>query len=268
MNRWDAAPAALGVSFILLGFLLSYFAYLLEPMSPNPEALLGALLFWSAASLLLFAFPLRKAGKIFSGYVQTPLGGTVFSLYLVTHLLLYGFLLEVIFSTIYGAPSPSPSPTVFLATNVFTPPSIASALLGLAYNPTITFILTPITNASLSLYSITFSIVIDILLVANICETRRLGKLCTKGKAASSYIVLPTLGLVLGASCCLSVPLLILFSLPSAAVLTSSVWLYYFSYFFFPPFAVALLTLNLCTTETISKNATSPDKKMTRAPPT
>ena len=68
-------------------------------------------------------------------------------------------------------------------------------------------------------------------------------------------VIFPALGIVLGASCCLSVPILVTVAAPSAAVLSSSLWLYDATYFLFPPAAVILLYLNLYSVGRITANA-------------
>lgn len=246
-----------GLSFLVIGVALSYFAYLWGITSINPSALVGSILFWYAIIFLLLAFPLRAAAKIFSRQVRTPFGAGVFSFYLAVHLFLYGFLLEAILSSIYGQPSLIVSPSIYVTVNVFTPPSLLNALLGLAYNPSITLILTPTIGATLSLYNIFVALVIGLLFIANIGRTKELGELCTMRNKASSFIALPVLGIVLGASCCLSVPVLITLLAPSAAVLASAVWLYYATYFLFPPFAAVVLSINLYTIGRISSKLRS-----------
>jgi hypothetical protein len=67
-------------------------------------------------------------------------------------------------------------------------------------------------------------------------------------------VLFPALGIAFGASCCLSVPLLFTVVVPSAAALASLLWVYDVTYFLFPPFAVALLYLNLYSVGKITAN--------------
>jgi hypothetical protein len=254
----DSTLALNGISFLVIGILLSYSSYSWGITSLNPSALMGAILFWYAILFLLLAFPLREAASIFYRQVRTFFGAGVFSIYLTIHLLLYGFLLEAILASVFGQPAFSLSPRIYVNVNVFMPPSLLNMLLGLAYNPSITAVLTPAIGATLSLYGIAVALLIGLLLVANIGRTRELGELCTRGEKAGSFIILPTIGIVLGASCCLSVPFLITLAEPSAALLASAIWIYYATYFFFPAFTGTILYINLYAVGRASTRLQSP----------
>jgi len=251
----DAALAFQGLAFLVIGIALSYSAFVWGAAALNIAALVGSVLFWYAVVLLLFTFPLRRTLRMFLLHIRRPLQVVAFTSYLVIHLFLYGFLLDAILSVLYGAPSQSVTPSIFVTTNVFNPPSLLSALLDLAYNPSITLMITPVLNAVLSLYGVSVALVIGVLFVANIGKTRELGRICTAWNRARSLVVLPAVGVVLGASCCLSVPFLLAVALPSFAVLNSVLWVFYATYFLFPPFAIAVLCLNLHAIERISAKA-------------
>jgi membrane protein implicated in regulation of membrane protease activity len=64
--------------------------------------------------------------------------------------------------------------------------------------------------------------------------------------------VLPALGVVLGASCCLSVAGLVALAVPSASQLSSLLWVYYVTFFLFPLVAAVLLWLNLRSIQSIT----------------
>lgn len=241
-----------GLIFLGLGVALAYFGYIWGAITLNPNELLGPVLFWYAVVALLLAYPLREATRSFASYIRRPLGAGVFTAYLATHLVLYGFVLEAILSTIYGNGALAVSPAFFVTTNVFSPPSLLSALFDVLYNPSIVLSAPPIFSAALSLYSISVAIVIDALVVASIGRTKEIGEFCTNRKKARSFVVLPALGIVFGASCCLSVAGLISLAVPSASVLTSAIWLYYFIFFFFPFIAGVLLYANFRSIEKIS----------------
>jgi len=241
-----------GFSFIGLAVLTSFFAYLWGSTSPNPAELLAPVLFWYAVAFLLFAYPLHEAFQTFLRYIGTPLGAGVFALYLVIHVLLYGFMLESILVSFFDRPFVSASTSVYLTTSVFAPPSLLNAVIGLWFNPWVTLTVPPLFSDALSLYSVVIAIVIAILIVANIGKTRELGKLCSGRVKSRTMVIFPALGIALGASCCLSVPILFGIAAPSALVLSSSLWLYDATYFLFPPFAVALLYLNLYSVDKIA----------------
>jgi len=242
----------LGSTLLCLGVVLSYFGYLWGEVTLNPGELLGSFLFWYGVAFLLFAFPFRKAFDGFLNYIRTPLGAGVFAVYIAIHLVLYGFLLEVILASIYGSSYLAVSPAFFAATNVFSPPSFTSALLDLAYNPSIVVAIPPVFSAALSFYAISVALLVAVLVVTSIGETRVIGDICTRGKKARSFVILPTLGIVFGASCCLSVAGLVSLAVPSAVELTSLLWVYFAVYFLLPPLAVVLLYLNLRSIDRIS----------------
>ncbi len=224
---------------------MSYFAYTWGARSPNPSELLGSALFWYAVSFLLFAYPLRRAWDVFLKHVRTAAGAAAFTSYLAVHVVLYGFILESVLVSFFDRPATSTTASVFVTTSVFAPPSISNAVLALWFNPWIIVTLPPIFDDALSFYSIAIAVVIAVLIVANLGKTRELGKMCSTGLRSRSLLLFPALGIVLGASCCLSVPVLVTVAAPSALAVTSLVWVYDATYFLFPPFAVALLCLNL-----------------------
>jgi len=224
---------------------LSYFGYLWGEASPNLAELMGSLLFWSGTVYLLFAFPFRNLLASLPRYLRTSLGASVFVGYISVHLILYGFLLESIIASIFGSAYLAVSPVFFVSTNVFSPPSFVSAMLDLAYNPSIVVAVPPIFSAALTAYSISVALVIAILVAISVGKTREIGELCTRGKKARSFVLFPAIGVVFGASCCLSVAGLVSLAVPSAAALVSVPWVYYAVYFLLPSLAVLLLYLNL-----------------------
>lgn len=241
-----------GLVFVSLAVLTSFFAYLWGATSPNPAELLAPGFFWYALSFLLLAYPLREAFQLFRIYIRTVFGAGVFALYLFIHVVLYGFMLESILVSFFDRPFVSSSVSVFLTTSVFAPPNLSNALLGLWFNPWLTITIPPVFSDALSFYSIAIAIIIAILIVANIGKTRELGKVCSTNLKSRSMIVFPALGIALGASCCLSVPILVAVAAPSAVALSSSLWLYDVTYFLFPPLAVILLYLNLYSVDRIA----------------
>jgi hypothetical protein len=243
-----------GFSVIALAVVSSYFAYLWGSVSVNPAEILAPFLFWYGIVFILLAYPLRPALSVFTRYIRTVFGAVVFAVYLVIHVFLYGFLLEGILDSFAGRGLVSSSAGVSLTTTVFAPPSAMNALLALWYNPWITLTIPPLLSAALSLYSLMIALVIAILIVANIGKTRELGAVCSTGTRSRSMVIFPALGIALGASCCLSVPLLVTLAVPTAAALSSLLWVYDATYYLFPPFAVVLLYLNLYSVGKITAN--------------
>jgi hypothetical protein len=243
-----------GLSVLLLAVICSYFAYLWGSATVNPVEILAPFLFWYGVAFLLLAYPLRAAARDFSRYIRTVTGAVVFAVYLLIHILLYGFLLEGILTSFLGKEFVSTAATATLTTTVFAPPSVVNALLSLWYNPWIAITIPPVFSTTLSLYSLVIAVVIDVLIVANIGKTRELGKACSTGARSRSMVLFPALGIAFGASCCLSVPLLFTVVVPSAAALASLLWVYDVTYFLFPPFAVVLLYLNLYSVGRMTAN--------------
>ena len=253
-TRRSLAVPVHGLSVVALAVVSSYFAYVWGSAIVNPVEILAPLLFWYGVAFLLLAYPLRAAAREFTRYIRTASGATVFAVYLIIHILLYGFLLEGILTSFLGKDFVSTAAGATLTTTVFTPPSAINAVLALWYNPWIAITIPPIFSTTLSLYSLVIAVIIDVLIVANIGKTRELGKACSTGARSRSMVLFPALGIAFGASCCLSVPLLFTVVVPSAAALASLLWVYDVTYFLFPPFAVALLYLNLYSVGKITAN--------------
>lgn len=253
-GRRSLAVPIHGFSVIALAVVSAYFAYVWGSTLVNPAEILAPLLFWYGLSFLLLSYPFRSAVRDFSRYIRTAAGAVVFAVYLVIHILLYGFLLEGILTSFYGKNFFTTAVGATLTTTTFTPPSAINVILSLWYNPWITLTTPPAFTTTLSLYSLVIAVIIDILIVANIGKTRELGKACSLGARSRSIVIFPALGIAFGASCCLSVPLLFTIAVPSAAALSSLLWVYDATYFLFPPFAVVLLYLNLGSVRKITAN--------------
>ncbi len=103
----------------------------------------------------------------------------VFVLYMAIHLLLYGFLFEVILTSVYGVGAFAVVPGLFVYTNVFLPPSLLGTIFDISYNPSIVITVPPVFSTALSFYSISVALVIAVLVLANVGKTKELGRLCT-----------------------------------------------------------------------------------------
>ncbi len=249
----DATLLLQGTLFLVLGVAVSYLGYASSTALFNMDEVIGPALFWYAVVMLLLAFPLRDAAKVCYRGLRTRLGAAVFWPFLAIHLFIYGFLLEVILASVYGVVF-ALSPSLTVATEVFMPPSALNALFDLSFNPSISFTLPPVLSGALSFYGFAVAILVGVLVLANVTKTVELGRLCTLGRKARSYFLVPALGLVLGASCCVSVPALVSYAFPSVGAAPSFNWVYNASYFFFPAFAVVILHLNATSIDRISAN--------------
>lgn len=250
-------PTISALVVAVMGTALVGLGYSLGEVTLNVDEVAGPAVFWVAAVFFLLAVPFRDAAREFAKSVRTTLGAAAFVLYISIHLLLYGFLFDVILAAYYGIGAFAATAGFFVTTNLFNPPSPTSFAFDIAYNPIMVLTAPPIFSAALSFYSISVALVIAVLVVANIGRTRELGKLRTGTNKAKAFVLLPAVGIVFGASCCLSVAGLISLAAPAAAVLTSSPWIYYVTYFLFPCIAVAVLYLNLRSMGRASASAAS-----------
>lgn len=236
---WAHAPIALAI-----GVALAHAAYSEGPPTGfNAWEAAGSLLFWYGTTYLAFRFPLKQTFKLFARNIRGRLGLAAFTLYAAFHLLLYGFILEYIFVRAYAPGLQVYQPAAWINTNLVLPPTPTNTLLGLTYNPSITLIVPPFFGAVLSLYSIASATILGALVVANVGLIGEVGA-CGLALKSRTYVALPALGVVLGASCCLSPPILIALVAPVTAAVTYSLPAYYTTYFAFPPLAMLALYLN------------------------
>jgi hypothetical protein len=251
-RKASRATAYQAVFMLLLGLVISSLGYVSNLSVVNPDEVVGPALFWIAVGVLLFAFPLRAAVVAFGRAVRRPLGAGIFASYLTAHILLYGFILDVIVASIYGASSLAQSFSFLVTTNLFLPASVPALIFDVAYNPSIVLTAPPVFGVALSFYGMAVAVIIAVLIVANIGKAREVGELRTRARKTRSYVVLPVMGIVLGASCCLSVAGVVALAVPSAAALTSVTWVYYTTYFLLPSVAITVLYLNLHSVERIA----------------
>lgn len=228
-----------------LGTGLAALGYAFAGVALNLDEIVGPGVFWCAVVFFLLAVPLRGAARLFLGAVRTRAGAAIFVGYMLVHLLLYGFLFDVVLASVYGVGYFSTGAGLLLSTNLFSPPSLLTVAFDVAYNPIMVVSLPPIFTGALSFYSISVALVIAVLVVANVAKTRDFGSRLTSSGRARTFVVLPAIGIVFGASCCLSVAGLVTLAAPAASLLASDPWIYYSTYFLFPCVAVAVLYLNL-----------------------
>lgn len=231
-----------------LGVAFSYTAYFNGPINGfNAWEGSGSIIFWYSVIYLIFRFPLRNTLTVFLKHIRSRVGITAASLYVAFHLLLYGFILEAIFVHVYAPSFGGVPAAIWVNTNLVLPPTPLNALLGLSYNPSITLSVPPIFGAVLSLYSLSAAFIIAVLVVANVGLIREIGS-CSLGLKSRVYVGLPAMGVALGASCCISPPILLALIAPATAVVTYNLVAYYVTYFTFPPLAMLALYLNMRST--------------------
>jgi hypothetical protein len=238
----DRALLFQGAVFLVLGIVVTYLGYESTAIFLSQEVI-GPILFWYAVALLALVFPLRIPMKACLQSLSTRLGSLVFVAYLAIHLIVYGFVLELILSAVYGVGF-SLSPSLTVATEIFRPPTSLNILYDIAFNPSISFDLPPVLSGAVSTYAIAVAVLVDVLILANVSKAIELGRLTTVLATAKSYFVIPLVGLVLGAACCVSVPALVSYAYPAILLSSSFDWIYDATYFFFPAFALVILYLN------------------------
>ena len=222
-------------AFVAFSFLLAYAAYFeIAPFEFNYIETLASLSFWAPLVCLVFLFPLRSTLALFSRCIRTARGVLVFTTYLVVHLILYGLLLETLLDYAYKLPQITSQPTVSVTSSVLYPLSLPAMVTSFGFYPSFSILLPPSFNLVLSLYSITLAVVIAILVAVSVMRVVDLGKLSAFTQRAHAFVLLPVIGVIGGAACCLSLPVLISLATPTAAAFSDSPVVYYTAYFLFP----------------------------------
>jgi hypothetical protein len=232
------------VTLVVLGVYLSLGAYHFPQLTLNYYQTAGSVLVWSGAFLLVVSYLIRGEVRTALHFARTPKGAVVGGVYFAFHLLLYGFVLEGILVYLYGSAPFVTSPFVFISSNLLYPASLANALVGIAFSPNLTILIPPIYDASLSLFSIITAIIIDILIMANVGAVGKIGSVKSTAIRARAYLAMPVAGIALGASCCMSLPVLLSIADPALTILSSLIWVFYLTYFVLPVLAAVVLKLN------------------------
>lgn len=222
-------------AFLAFSFPLAVFAYFVGSLSLFAMfETASSFAFWFSIVFLVFLYPLRYVATLFKNYIKTFRGALVFVSYWSVHLFLYGLLLEGILA--YGFKIHSLISQFYLSlTSVpVYPASATSVIAGFAFNPSVDLFIPPVYVLALSFYTISISFIIAVLVVTNVMKVGEIGKLCTKAMRSRTLVVLPALGVIGGAACCLSLPVLISLAAPTSAYISNSPLLYYLAYFLFP----------------------------------
>ncbi len=210
--------------------------------------------FWFSIVGLVFLFPMRYVVSLFSKYIRTLRGSILLGSYWTAHLILYGLILEGIVAYSFRIHSLVSQLNVNLASIPIYPVSVASLLAGFAFNPSIDIFIPPVYVLALSFYTISISFIIAVLVLTNIMKVAEIGKMCTNAMRSRALVVMPALGVIGGAACCLSLPVLISLAAPTAAIFSSSPIVYYSAYFVFPTATAFGLKFNMDSTNKISSS--------------
>jgi hypothetical protein len=245
--------AALLLVLLVFSFPISIYSYYIGPTSIfNGYEALASFLFWFSIISLALLFPLRSIVKMFARNVKTVRGAVVFVSYLSVHIFLYGLILEGILVYLYKVPEIIYQGSATFSSILAYPESIASTLEDFAFYPSLNFAIPPDYSLALSLYSIAIALVIAILVVTNVMKVAEISKACSLAQRSRAYVVLPALGVIGGAACCLSIPFLISLVLPAAAVVSNSIGAYYIAYLGFPFATAVALKYNMDSTMRIA----------------
>lgn len=245
----------LAIIFVLL-FAMSFPLALLAYSAPYQLFTLyqgtASFFFWFSIVGLVFLFPLAYVGVLFTKYVKRPRGLLLFVSYLSVHLVLYGLILEGIVAYTFKIPSLVTQAQASIASVPLYPVSASSILAGFGFNPSVDLFLPPVFVLALSFYTISLSLIIAVLVLTNVMKVVEIGKMCGTALKSRSLVILPALGVIGGAACCLSLPILISLAAPTAAIVSSTPIVWYVAYFVFPAATAVGLKYNMDSTERIA----------------
>jgi len=207
----------------------------------------ASLAFWIAIAGLVFVFPLRNVSLLFLNYVRRSRGFLIFISYLCVHLFLYGILLEGLIGLSLKTPTFNQFSVNFASIPLY-PVSVVSILAGFGFNPSLDLFIPPFFVLALSVYTITLSLIIAVLVQTNIMKVLEIGKMCGTALKSRTLVILPALGVIGGAACCLSLPILISLAAPTTAIITNNTAIWYGAYFIFPSATAVGLKYNMDST--------------------
>lgn len=204
--------------------------------------------FWFSVVGFVFLFPLRSVASLFSKYIRSIRGALLFGSYMSLHLVLYGLILEEIVAYTFKIPSLVNQFSVNVASVPLFPVTLTSILVGFGFNPSVDLFIPPFFVLAVSFYTISLSVIIAVLVLTNIMKVVDIGKMCGIALKSRTLVVLPALGVIGGAACCLSLPILISLAAPTAAIISSNPIIWYSAYFVFPSATAVGLKYNMDST--------------------
>jgi hypothetical protein len=244
LSRPENRPTLTTVGiFLLLSVVAILIAYRV-PLSFNVYGAASAVFLFSALYVALREGPLRTAFERCWSYLHRPVGAAIFVSYLAIHYLLYGLFLEQLLLSTYGYAPINAGSSVFLSTGLVNPETPVNVLLSMISVPALNLWIAPDYGMSLVPFSLFMGFLIAVLVTANI-ETVVHAASCPRPKRWTALYVLPTLGVAAGASCCLSLPILLTLVIPTVGALTYTVLASYAAFFLFPAATAYALYLNL-----------------------
>lgn len=240
--------------FLLFALLFGYWyaTLFVQPFEPSltlPEVVADVLLvlFWIVVMVLVLRVLLRRVMQSFVRTLSEKRWAQIlFPVYLAVHLLVYGIVLERIIVLTAGPPPFSFGAQAYIEFNYFfTPHTLLNALLQITQNPGIVVIIPPYYGVTLGPFALFSALLIGILVTVHI---DRLIKLSARLRRAGGSIIYPVVGIVGGASCCISLPDIAASASPFAVVIfTTPLWttLLYVLYYLLPLTVIAVFVITL-----------------------
>lgn len=240
--------------FLLFTLLFGYwyatlFVQPFEPTLTPPEIVSDILLilFWALLLFMVLWTLLRRVTLAFIRTIREKRWAKIlFPVYLAVHLLVYGLVLERIIILSEGAPPFSLGAQAYIEFNYFfTPHTLLNALLQITQNPGIVVIIPPYYGITLGPFALFSALLIGVLVIVH---TDRLIRISSRIRRAGGSIIYPVVGVVGGASCCISLPDIAASASPFAAVIfTTPAWtnLLYVLYYLLPLTVIIVFVITL-----------------------
>jgi len=226
------------VTFAILGFILRLYS-----------DLIGSIVFWVSIILLLFLTytPLRSSFKRIANSSRMLTTWIIFIPYLLLHFFIYAIALERLLSWIYNLNFGISNFSIIIAT-VGRVADFQSFLLSIFFSPSILILIPPTFTIDLSFFSIFTGIIISILVTSNLLEVIKIWRFSKRYK---TLILVPTFGVISGASCCIGIPSVLLNFLPLSqiAIISTYGFILLFLYISLPIITLIALSIiysNLC----------------------
>lgn len=245
--------ATIFASLLIFSFALAWLAY-----TPKFIGLfsfyegMASLLFWCSIVGLTFLFPMRYIASLFGKYIKSVRGVSIFASYMCVHLILYGLILEGIVAYSFNIPSAITQPVAYINSVPLYPINTISILAGFGFNPSVDLYIPPVYVLALSFYTISLSFIIAVLVLTNVMKVTEIGKACGTAFRSRSLVILPALGVIGGAACCLSLPVLVSLAAPTTALISANPYVFYAAYFVFPVATAIGLKYNMDSTTRIA----------------